>query len=677
MRQPVTHAKRAGAGPAYVRTRRPGPAPRPGFVTGCAALAGLGFGVTVGTVIIGETRGSLAAPGGLLIAGGRLAGFTGAYLMLIMVVLIARLPWLEAAVGQDRLIRWHRRVGPWAFGLITAHVVLITLGYAQAAQVGALRQLWVFLTSYPDLLAATVGFGLLVMAGVTSIRIARRRLKYETWWVVHLYMYLALALAFAHQIVTGVSFIGHPLTRAVWIAVWACTAGMVIVFRVAQPIWRSLRHRLRVVAVREEAPGVVSVICPGRRLDRLAVSGGQFFQWRFLTRDLWWHAHPYSLSALPRPPYIRVTVKGLGDQSRAVRRLRPGTRVAIEGPYGAFTHHARISDRVVLIGAGVGITPLRALLEDLPAWIDVVVIVRASTPGISSTGTRSLPSSGGAAAGSTRSSARATGSASTPVCCDDWFPTWPSATSMSADPTGSARMSSAPRRGSASPRSRSTGKRSDSRPKRTDITCALPEDQLDETGTDRDSGDRGGPGRRAGLPHHAGAPQRRHIARGFRDLGARQAPADRRGARGPAARVPRRRQPVGHARPQRRRTHSRRNPDRHRPRGQLQLRRLVGLGDGVRQEDNQGRDRLPRRRREVPLPVIDQQSIPILEQEALQAQSANIQGVSGASYTSAGFQQSLQARTAKLGFSDGRPSARGRAACPRDASPRDTSWAPS
>lgn len=359
--------------------RRPVPGPRPRAVDACAALAGLGFGAVLAAVVTGESRGSLAAPGGPMSAAGRLAGFTGTYLMLIMVVLVARLPWLERSVGQDRLIRWHRQVAPWAIGLITAHVALITIGYAQAAHSGTLAEIKVLITSYRDILAAVAGFALLMLASVTSYRYVRRRMRYETWWVVHLYLYLGLALAFTHQIVTGITFIGHPLVRALWIVVWAATAGMVIVFRVALPIWRSLWHGLTVVEVRDEAPGVVSVVCRGRHLDQLAVSGGQFFLWRFLTRGLWWQAHPYSLSALPRPPYLRVTIKGLGDQSSAVAHLRPGTRVAIEGPYGAFTHHARSAEGVALVGAGMGITPLRALLEDLPARTDVVVVVRAST----------------------------------------------------------------------------------------------------------------------------------------------------------------------------------------------------------------------------------------------------------------------------------------------------------
>lgn len=359
--------------------RRPAPAPRPRFIDFCAGLAGLGFGAIVAAVLAGESSASLAAPGGKITALGRLAGFTGTYLLLIMIVLVARMPWLERSVGQDRLIRWHRKVASWAITLICAHVIFITFGYAQAVNSPWPNEIWVLLTSYRDVLAAAAGFGLLVLAAITSYRYVRRRLRYETWWVVHLYLYIALALAFAHQIVIGTVFVGHPLTRALWIVIWAATAGLVLVFRIGNPILLSLRHRLEVVEVRDEAPGVVSLICRGRNLDKLAVSGGQFFQWRFLAKGLWWQAHPYSLSALPRPPHLRVTIKGLGDQSRAMAHLPPGTKVAIEGPYGAFTHHVQSSERVVLIGAGVGVTPLRALLEDLAEDTDVVALIRAST----------------------------------------------------------------------------------------------------------------------------------------------------------------------------------------------------------------------------------------------------------------------------------------------------------
>jgi ferredoxin-NADP reductase len=88
-------------------------------------------------------------------------------------------------------------------------------------------------------------------------------------------------------------------------------------------------------------------------------------------------AHPYSLSAAPDGRSLRITVKDLGDGSAALRRLRPGTRVLVEGPFGRLCDRARSTDRVALIGAGVGITPLRALAEELgAAGRDVVVLHR-------------------------------------------------------------------------------------------------------------------------------------------------------------------------------------------------------------------------------------------------------------------------------------------------------------
>lgn len=354
-------------------------APRTVIARWVAALAAGGLVVTLGLAIGSESAGTLAAPGGMVTAAGRLAGLLGTYLMLIAVVLVGRLPALEHALGQDRLVRWHRRLAPWPLLLIAAHGALVTVGYGQAARSGPLHELGVLLTSYPGVLAATVGFGLLAMAGVTSYRKARAKMRYETWWVVHLYVYLGLALAFSHQLSTGAAFIASPAARLWWTAIWLATAGTVLVYRIGLPLCRSLYHRLRVVSVHAEAPGVVSLVLEGHRLDRLRIAGGQFLQWRFLLPGLWWQAHPYSLSALPTPSHLRVTVKDLGDHSRELARVHPGTRVAIEGPYGAFTPHARASDAVLLVGAGVGVTPLRAILEDLPPHTDVEVVVRASS----------------------------------------------------------------------------------------------------------------------------------------------------------------------------------------------------------------------------------------------------------------------------------------------------------
>lgn len=346
-----------------------------------AVLAGVGFGVSVALPILHTGSSALAAPGGVATVVGSVTAMAGSWLLMIMVLLAGRIPAIEAAVGQDRLVKWHRLLGPWPITLLAAHAVATTVGYAQAARTGVVGQIASLLTTYQWVFAATVAFAVLVVVGMFSARAVRRRVSYETWWVVHLYTYLAIAFALPHQFVDGLDFVGHPLVRAWWILAWAATAGVVVTYRLGLPVLRSLRHQLRVVAVRPEGPGVVSVVLAGRRLDRLPVAGGQYFGWRFLTRDLWWQAHPFSLSAMPTRNHLRVTIKVLGEGSTRITRLRPGTRVAMEGPYGAFTESSRTRPRVALVGAGVGVTPLRALLEDLAPEVDVVMVVRAPEAG--------------------------------------------------------------------------------------------------------------------------------------------------------------------------------------------------------------------------------------------------------------------------------------------------------
>ena len=224
---------------------------------------------------------------------GNLTGLAGTYLALIMVLLVSRIPVVERVLGQDGLLAWHRRLAPWPISLIVAHAVLLTFGYAQAARTGVLARDRRF-----DPVPTRTCWRRPSLSGSWSRSRSCRstpfasRLRRETWWAIHLFMYLALALAFAHEIALGPSFVGHPLTRLVWSVLWAATAGVVLLYRFGLPLFRTLRHRLEVVEVRPEGPGTVSVICRGRHLDRLAVSGGQFFEWRFLTKGMWWQAHP-------------------------------------------------------------------------------------------------------------------------------------------------------------------------------------------------------------------------------------------------------------------------------------------------------------------------------------------------------------------------------------------------
>ena len=303
------------------------------------------------------------APG--LTSVGRLTGLVASDLLLVQVLLMARVPLLERAFGQDRLARQHRVVGFASFNLMLAHVGLITWGYAVGSLTAMPATFWDLVTNYPGMLLAFGGTIALVMVVVTSIKAARKRVRYESWHLLHLYAYLGVGLALPHQLWTGQEFLTSPAATVYWWGVWAAAAAAVLVWRVTLPLWRSARHRLQVTSVVPEGDGVVSVYLVGRRLDRLGVEPGQFFCWRFLGRRGWTRAHPYSLSAAPDGSSLRITVKALGDDSATLPGLRPGTRVLLEGPYGRLSPRARTRRKVALIGAGVGITPLRALAEGL------------------------------------------------------------------------------------------------------------------------------------------------------------------------------------------------------------------------------------------------------------------------------------------------------------------------
>ncbi len=297
---------------------------------------------------------------------GRATGLAAANLLLYQVLLMARVPVLERGLGHDRITRWHRSTGFWSFWLMLAHVVLVVVGYAATSGVGWWAQTWDFVVTYPGMLLATAGTLALVAVVALSIRAARRRLRYESWHLLHLYAYVGVGLALPHQLWTGADFLASPAATAYWWTLWALAASAILGYRVGAPLWRSARHDLRVASVSPDGARGVSVRVNGRRLDRLGATAGQYFVFRFLDGPGWTRGHPFSLSAAPDAAGLSLTARIVGDGTARLTTLRPGTRVLAEGPYGRLTGAARTGRLLLMMGAGAGVTPLVSLLEEQP-----------------------------------------------------------------------------------------------------------------------------------------------------------------------------------------------------------------------------------------------------------------------------------------------------------------------
>src|SRR6266542_3434723 len=320
---------------------------------------------------------AMRGAGSVLTAAGRITGLVAGYVLLVQVMLMSRLGWLERWIGANDLILWHRELGGFLVVAVLAHAALVTFGYARTEHVSVLGQTWTFLTEYEEVLKAFAATAMLVGIGLLAVRGIRRALSYEVWYLLHITAYLVLLLAFSHQFADGQE-LASGAARYLWIGLYLAVIVAVLWGRLVAPLRLNLRHRLRVADVVAEAPDMTSVYVTGRALDRLGAKAGQFFRWRFLARRVWWQSHPFSLSAAPNDHWLRLTVKTVGDHTARLRRLRPGVRVYVEGPAGEFTADRRTRSKTLLIAAGSGIAPIRALLEEVPPG--AVVLYRASKP---------------------------------------------------------------------------------------------------------------------------------------------------------------------------------------------------------------------------------------------------------------------------------------------------------
>ena len=321
---------------------------------------------------------NFATLAGTITSLGILAGLVGTDFILVMLVLAARIPLIDATIGHDRALATHRALGKPALYLLLGHAALLLIGYGMLEGINPVAEVFSML-AIPDMPLAFIGLGLLITVVVTSLVAVRRKFPYEVWFGIHLLSYAAVLAALPHQLSVGGVLAEGTLQRVYWIGLYVLALGSILTFRFVEPVVSSLRHAVRVDSIVWHAADTASVRLSGRNLDRLEARGGQYFQWRFWSRGLWWHSHPISLSAMPTADTARITVRVLGAGTRRMLAVRPGTRVSFEGPYGLFTDLARTAPKLAILASGIGVTSVRALLEhSQPAPGEATILLRYS-----------------------------------------------------------------------------------------------------------------------------------------------------------------------------------------------------------------------------------------------------------------------------------------------------------
>lgn len=311
------------------------------------------------------SSGDLLGEGGasLALALGRLAGLLAASLVLLQVMLMGRARWLEPVFGLDKLAIIHRKNGQLLALFLIAHPLLIVSSYASFADLS----FWTQYTSLANawyILLASAAFVLFLFIIGYSIIIVRRKWNFEWWYLSHLLVYVAIAFAFFHQVLVGGDLLASDFFKSYWIAAYIFVFGNLLVFRFGLPLWNGYKHKFRVLKVVPETHDVTSVYITGNNLQTFSVKPGQFFIVRFLDKTRFWQAHPFSLSKYPDGGTLRLSIKNVGDFTATIPGVSPGTRVLVEGPYGAFTKTKLKGTKALIIAGGIGITPIRGLVEE-------------------------------------------------------------------------------------------------------------------------------------------------------------------------------------------------------------------------------------------------------------------------------------------------------------------------
>jgi predicted ferric reductase len=234
------------------------------------------------------------------------------------------------------------------------------------AHAGLWDQTVIFNTQYQDVFLATVGTIIFFTASFFSLQAIRAKMRYEIWYLLHVTVYLGILFTFLHQIKTGGDFINNHWFTVFWYMLYILAFVIWLRYRVLNPIVLAYKHGFKVESITQTAANTYSVRLTGWDIRNFEFQPGQYATWRFLSSNLWYEAHPFSISSPVGSSYLQFTVKVSPALISKIANVKPGTYVLVDGPRGSFTaERAENTPKVVLIAGGIGVAPYISIIDDL------------------------------------------------------------------------------------------------------------------------------------------------------------------------------------------------------------------------------------------------------------------------------------------------------------------------
>ncbi len=292
------------------------------------------------------------------------AGLLAFAIILVEFVLSGRFRSISARIGMDVTMRFHQLFARTALVLAAIHPFLYRAPFSPQHPWDTTRQLTLTF-DLSHLWTGIVAWVLLIAFVLMSIARDRLGYKYETWRVMHGAGAVLIAGLILHHTLSAGRYSQDPVLAYVWIALFAISAASLVYVYVLEPLMQKAR------------PWTVSSVRPiGLKTWELSLEplghkgvtydAGQFVWLNVGNSAFSMHENPFSISSAPASGNtLQFVIKELGDFTRTVGAIRPGTRAYIDGPHGNLTVRDRAEPGIALIAGGVGIAPLLGIMRQL------------------------------------------------------------------------------------------------------------------------------------------------------------------------------------------------------------------------------------------------------------------------------------------------------------------------